>query len=86
MVEVTATEWIEANRDRQELRAMAMRQAEELGSIKGAVRSLFETGCDGGKPLPVECRTTGPWQSQGTVAVRVDVLRALSRAAGVSDA
>lgn len=59
----------------------ALRQAEALGSLRGAVANLFERGGPDGAPLPVACRKTGPWQQPGTVAVNIEALRHVWRSA-----
>ena len=49
-----------------------------------AINDLFEAGGPDGSLLPVACYESGPWQAPGTVAVRVEALRALAKAAGIA--
>lgn len=62
--------------------------AAEHAAMRMAIHTLFAVGgaseMHEPRPLPVACRRDGDWQSPGTVAVRVDALRRLARAGGVS--
>lgn len=64
--------------------------AAEHAAMRMAIHTLFAVGGAAGDdpqkpmPLPVACRRDGDWQSPGTVAVRVDMLRRLAKAGGVS--
>lgn len=64
--------------------------AAEHAAMRMAIHTLFAVGGAAGmhdpapQPLPVACRREGDWQSPGTVAVRVDALRRLAKAGGVS--
>lgn len=68
---------------------LAVLQAEHA-AMKAAIHTLFAVGGAGAmgdqepRPLPVACKREGPWQSPGTVAVRVNVLRRLAKAGGVA--
>lgn len=48
-----------------------------------AINDLFDAGGPDGSTLPTSCYEAGPWQAPGTVAVRVESLRALAKAAGI---
>lgn len=48
------------------------------------INDLFDAGGPDGSPLPFACHEAGPWQAPGTVAVRVEALRALAKAAGIA--
>lgn len=58
-------------------------EATRTRRIDHVISDLFDTGGPDGAMLPASTWEEGRWQAPGTVAVRVEALRALARAAGI---
>ncbi|TXH13514.1 MAG: hypothetical protein E6R03_11150 [Hyphomicrobiaceae bacterium] len=54
-------------------------------TLEEAVRELLESGGVDGKPLASSVFDDNPYQGPGTVAVRIEKLRQVAKAAEVSD-